>query len=278
MSPEFESRRQRRELEAQQSLSTLAQSMPSQVLTQAPVAPNLPERQAPPPASQTFSRRELRLREAAKLSSPLGSGILFDPPTSSPPAEGFQSLSGSPTAVQAQPPVELSSRRQIREELRAIPIPIEVPITPFAQPWGEPANQPMFETSSGFSIDTVTNSIVLPIAPDALNAPLISDSGITLKTGSIELPNLNAGTGSITIPAAAQIADEAHSIEALTSFVSDISPVAAKNLLQKNRNLDLTAVKTKGSKGQLFYALTASMLMLTVGGLLVVAWMYGVIK
>jgi len=303
MTPEFESRRQRRELEAQQALSatspsplaqslfaqpspalpspvqpSLAQSFPTQVVTYAPTASVAPEKLSPPPAPQTLSRRELRIREAAKVSPPSASGVLSALPTSQRPAETFQLPSVPPKAVETLPPVELSSRRQIREELRAIPAALELPITPFAQPWSEPANQPMFQTSSGFSIDTVTNSIVLPIAPDSLNSPLISDSGVTLKTGSIELPNLNAGTGSITIPAAAQIADEAHSIEALTTFVSDISPIAAKNLLQKNRNLELAAVKTRGPKGQLFYALTASMLMLTVGGLLVVAWMYGVIK
>jgi hypothetical protein len=142
----------------------------------------------------------------------------------------------------------------------------------------ENISEPMFRTSSGFTIDTVTNSIVLPVTPDALNSPLISDSGVTLKTGSIELPNLNAGTGSITIPVAAQIADEALSNEASTSFVSDIAPVAAKNLLSKSRNLELDSVRAKGAQGQMFYALTATMLMLTVGGLLLVAWMYGVIK
>jgi hypothetical protein len=142
---------------------------------------------------------------------------------------------------------------------------------------GDSGSEPMFQTSSGFSIDTVTNSIVLPVTPDALSAPMISESGVTLKTGSIELPNLNAGTGSITIPTAAQIADDALSSEASSSFVSDISPIAAKSLLLQNPSLDLETVKTKGSQGQLFYALTATMLMLTVGGFLVVAWMYGVI-
>jgi hypothetical protein len=136
----------------------------------------------------------------------------------------------------------------------------------------------MFETSSGFSIDTTTNSVVLPITPDALSGPLVIESGVTLRTGSIELPNLNSGTGSIPLPTAAQIADDALSLDSANSFVSNIAPVAARNLIRKNPKLGLAPVKTKGSQGQMFYALTTSLLMLTVGALLVAAWMYGVIK
>ena len=303
MSVEFESRRQRRTIEMQQAIgaSAPAASTPDsdalasldallllaqQMTVSRPASPVTSAAAAVPPqvAPAALSRRELRIQEAARLNLSQASSIfpaesvqILPPaaPAQSPPA--FESVVPNlKHTLLAQPTA--SSRRELRDEIRAKHTVTESPTTPYAQPWGEPANEPMFQTSSGFSIDTVTNSIVLPITPDALTAQMISDTGVSLKTGSIELPNLNTGTGSITIPAAAQIADEALSIDSAASFVSDISPIAAKNLLRKNPNLDLARVKTRGSQGQMFYALTASILMLTVGGLLVVAWMYGIIK
>jgi hypothetical protein len=136
----------------------------------------------------------------------------------------------------------------------------------------------MFETSSGFSLDTTTNSIVLPVTPDALTGALVTENGVTLKTGSIPLPNLNTSTGSIPLPEAAQRADEAQRLDSSSSFVSSISPVAAQNLISQNPKLGFAPIKSKGSQGQLFYGLTISIIMLTVGALSIVAWMYGLIK
>jgi hypothetical protein len=175
-------------------------------------------------------------------------------------------------------PTPSVSRRDLREQSRQ---PDEYAVRDAPTPdveFGDAPGAQMFQTSSGFSLDTTTNSIVLPVAPDALSGPLLIDTGVTLRTGSIPLPNLNTATGSIPLPQAAQIADEAQRLDSSSSFVSSISPVAAKNLLKHNPRLGFAPVKTKGTQGQLFYALTTSFLMLTVGGLMLVAWMYGFIK
>ena len=327
MSPEFESRRQRRELEAQQAAALASSQLAPQVTPQyqvpamplyapAPVAVAPVPTQAPTPApapaqAPTLSRRELRQQEqaasaaanpapaAAYLSQPAqtpsssqpapftysSTSWIQDvtPPVSPAPAAMPMQAAQAPapvvlTAAPAPTSAQVPSRRELRDQLRQPVEAAAIPVTPFAQPWSELAVTPMFETSSGFSLDTTTNSIVLPITPDALAGPLVIESGVTLRTGSIELPNLNAGTGSIPLPTAAQIADDALSMDSANSFVSNIAPVAARNLLRKNPKLAIAPLKTKGTQGQLFYGLTTAILMLTVGALLVWAWMVGLLK
>jgi hypothetical protein len=317
MSPEFESRRQRREAEAQAPLAGAgATSASAPAPTPAPAAQvALPAVAAPLPSRRelrqqqqnnagmpqgVFSYPALPLTQdfAANIADAFVASPLPSPapvqaaPTYSPtftptftpasaPASAqtaAQAPAPAPTQTAAQAPAPAPSRRDLREQLRQQAEPVAAPVTPFAQPWSEPPITPMFETSSGFSIDTTTNSVVLPITPDALSGPLLIDTGVTLRTGSIDLTSLNVGTGSIALPTAAQIADDALSLDSANSFVSNIAPVAARNLIKKNPKLGLAPVKTKGSQGQLFYGLTTSFLMLTVGALLVAAWMYGVIK
>ena len=280
MSPEFNSRRARRQAEAQAQLAAFAPvsappyltpAVAPQIVTQtvsfsAPVATPA----ATPIALPQLSRREIRQQQAVQAPSQQSAVQLT--PLYAPISLPVQA------PIAPSPIAPAPSRRDLRDQLRQPAEPTILPVTPFAQPWSELAVTPMFQTSSGFSIDTTTNSIVLPVTPDALSAPLVIESGVTLRTGSIELPNLNAGTGSIALPTAAQIADDALSLDSASSFVSNIAPVAARNLIKKNPKFGLAPVKTKGSQGQLFYGLTTSFLMLTVGALLVVAWMYGVIK
>ena len=186
-------------------------------------------------------------------------------------------MANTPRASAPVVPESSVSRRDLREQLRQPDEPVFLRPASL-EPQNEDSSQTqMFQTSSGFSLDTTTNSIVLPVAPDALSGPLLIEAGVTLRTGSIPLPNLNTATGSIPLPQAAQIADEAQRLDSSTSFVSSIAPVAAQNLIRQNPKLGFAPIKNTGSHGQLFYGLTTSILMLTVGGLLVVAWMYRLI-
>ncbi len=335
MSPEFESRRQRREAEilAQVAPSPeaplnqqVAASQPSvaaaSLFEQAQSSFAVPAASPTPSVQAPLSRRELRIQQsvAAPTASPASypaSAPASAPESSAAPAsvpeerfavsesiDDFQlrisklaqaialaeGADLSAPAVVAPPvgrSIEIpvapatqtaSSRREMRQQLRANFDDLDSPTTPYAQPWTEVAVAPMFETSSGFSLDTTTNSIVLPVMPDALPGNLVLEQGVTIKTGSIELPNLNTATGSITVATAAQIADEAMNQDSVNSVVTDISPVAASNLLRNNPRMGLAPVTAKNAKGQLFYVTTTSILMLTVGGLLVAAWMFGFIK
>ncbi len=192
-----------------------------------------------------------------------------------PPAQLEPAATPEPVAPEVAQPM---SRRELREQLRQGATQSLEGSAGNSLVGIEPGIVPMFETSSGFSLDTTTNSIVLPVTPDALTGSMLIETGVTLKTGSIPLPNLNTTTGSIPLPEAAQIADDAQRLDSSTSFVSNISPVAAQDLIRQNPELGFASVKPKGVQGQLFYALTVSIMMLTVGGLLVVAWMYGFIK
>lgn len=247
-----------------------------------------------------LSRREMRQQQAAQVAPPayVPSPSAYAPPVApyqapvapyappvvsnqAPVAQYQQPVNPAPASQAPVPPAAPApspSRRDRRDRVREPAADAEFAVRSYESPYSDPSSTSMFETSSGFSLDTTTNSIVLPMMPDALSATLITDSGVTIKTGSIELPNLNSGTGSIALPAAAQLADDAQRLDSQTSFVSSISPVAAKNLLKHNPRLGFAPVKTRGTQGQLFYALTTSFLMLTVGGLMLVAWMYGFIK
>ncbi|MEO0024666.1 MAG: hypothetical protein RL196_1107 [Actinomycetota bacterium] len=246
--------------------------------------------------SETVDDFQLRISKLAQSIAlaegtvlPAASSVTSSPtqPSTEVPVSNFHTPDSVQSALAPQsfrtsdleaPAPILSSRREMRDQLRAVSEQQTSPTTPYAQPWSEVAVTPMFETSSGFSLDITTNSIVLPVLPDALPGTLVLDQGVTIKTGSIELPNLNTATGSITVATAAQIADDAMNKDSVNSVVTDISPVAASNLLRNNPRMGLAPVIAKNSRGQVFYVTTTSILMLTVGGLLVAAWMFGFIK
>jgi hypothetical protein len=269
MSQEFESRKQRRVAELLAQAELLANPQAPQQATQAPLqSENRFDSAGQPPqaplAAPNLSRRELRQRLAVEPALP----------SAAPVQIASDNLANLGAASFSAPS---ASRRDLREQLRQPDEFVDQPIsTPVPQPDDAPQVQ-MFQTSSGFSLDTTTNSIVLPVAPDALSGPLVIDTGVTLRTGSIPLPNLNTATGSIPLPQVAQIADEAQRLDSSSTFVSSISPVAAQNLIRQNPKLGFAPIKSTPSHGQLFYGLTTAILMLTVGGLLVVAWMYGLI-
>ena len=259
---------------------------PSNQGSQPAAFPSVGSAAVPPVAEPAagLSRRERRQQQAAQVAPPpyVPSPSAYAPPVApyQAPLAPYQSpVMPAPASQTPVPPAAPSpSRRDRRDRVREPAADADFAVRSYESSYSDPSSTSMFETSSGFSLDTTTNSIVLPVMPDALSATLITDSGVTIKTGSIELPNLNSGTGSIALPAAAQLADDAQRLDSQTSFVSSISPVAAKNLLKHNPRLGFAPVKTRGTQGQLFYALTTSFLMLTVGGLMLVAWMYGFIK
>ena len=240
-------------------------------------ATDSPNKQQPRPRS----RREIRQQEAALQAPPQVPQSIS---ASQAQATAFGGLALPlpailPLAIE-QPSAgpETASRRELRERLRQTSEPLVASASESAPSRPEPGLAPMFETSSGFSLDTTTNSIVLPVTPNALPEVLLTTSGVTLRTGSIQLPNLNSGTGAIPLPLAAQLADDAQRLDSATSFVTSISPVAAQNLIKQNPKLGFAPVRSKGTQGQLFYGLTTSILMLTVGGLLLASWMLGFIK
>ena len=137
----------------------------------------------------------------------------------------------------------------------------------------------LFDVSPNLNIEPQTASIIIdnfePL--DAISIA-ISETGELLKTGSIELPNISTNTGEIaTILDAAQV-DEAIAQDSVNGYVSTIAPLRASGVVNTAGKIGI--MPTKNAKGQSagFAVLTLSLLMISVGGLVLAAYMLGFLK
>lgn len=137
----------------------------------------------------------------------------------------------------------------------------------------------LFDVSPNLNIEPQTASIIIDnFEPLDSISIAISETGELLKTGSIELPNLSTNTGEIaTILDAAQV-DEAITQDSISGYVSTIAPLRASGVVNTAGKIGI--MPTKGSRGQSagFAVLTLSILMITVGGLVLAAFMLGLLK
>jgi hypothetical protein len=99
-----------------------------------------------------------------------------------------------------------------------------------------------------------------------------------MTTGSIEVPQIDPTTGSIAVITESQQADEAVVEDSLNSFVSSVAPIRAAGIAKtRARTVELTLVTRKG-QGQVYAVMSTAVLMITIGALIVAAFMLGIFQ
>jgi len=143
----------------------------------------------------------------------------------------------------------------------------------------EPVKSADFGSTSNLGAEPVTASIIINTVPDLENSPIvISGSGVVMTTGSIEVPQIDPTTGSIAVVTESQQADEAIVEDSLNSFVSSVAPIRAAGIAKtRARTVELTLVTRKG-QGQVYAVMSTAVLMITIGALVVAAFMLGIFQ
>ena len=141
----------------------------------------------------------------------------------------------------------------------------------------EPVKSADFGSTSNLGAEPVTASIIIDTVPDLENSPIvISGTGVVMTTGSIEVPQIDPTTGSIAVINASLQADEALVEDSLNSFVSSVAPIRAAGIAKtRARTVELTLVTRKG-QGQVYAVMSTAVLMITIGALIVAAFMLGI--
>lgn len=143
----------------------------------------------------------------------------------------------------------------------------------------EPVKSADFGSTSNLGAEPVTASIIIDTVPDLDSSPIvIAGTGVVMTTGSIEVPQIDPTTGSIAVISASQEADEALVEDSLNSFVSSVAPIRAAGIAKtRARTVELTLVTRKG-QGQVYAVMSTAVLMITIGALIVAAFMLGIFQ
>ncbi|CAB4551611.1 MAG: hypothetical protein F2544_01675 [Actinobacteria bacterium] len=190
-----------------------------------------------------------------------------------------------PIAVQPAAPVEAPP------SWPAAPIaPIAEPVAPIAElrprePVLAEAEEaittefPIFSVSPNLTLEPQTASIIIDnFQPLENSAIVISETGEMLKTGSISLPNLSTNTGEISTILDAEMVDEATALDSVTGYVSTIAPIRASGVVNSSGKIGIMPAKRSRGEGGGFTALTISIVSITIGGLVIGAFMLGILK
>ena len=138
---------------------------------------------------------------------------------------------------------------------------------------------PIFSVSPNLTLEPQTASIIIDnFQPLEHSAIVISETGEMLKTGSISLPNLSPNTGEISTILDAEMVDEATALDSVTGYVSTIAPVRASGVVNSSGKIGIMPSKRSRGEGGGYTALTISIVSITIGGLVIGAFMLGLLK
>ena len=134
-----------------------------------------------------------------------------------------------------------------------------------------------FELSPSLIREPQTNTIVIqPVDPLATGS-IITDAGEIVLTGSIELPPITGGIEIVSLPdenkADASLADDF-----ADNYVSSIAPVRASGVMNSRARESVLPIKNRRGESQAVLLGVTSILMVTVGALLIAAFWLGVLK
>lgn len=143
----------------------------------------------------------------------------------------------------------------------------------------EPITEQLFAVSPNLNIEPQTASIIIDNFEPLDNISIaISETGEMLKTGSIELPMISTNTGEMaTILDAAQV-DEAIAQDSIAGFVSTIAPLRASGVVNTAGKIGIMPSRSARNQGGGWLALALSIAMVTIGGLVLAAFMLGILK
>ena len=199
-----------------------------------------------------FITRE-QLSEAARLGKPL---------------PGFEKTTTQAVEIITAPEVESVEVESV--EVESAPVEVE-----FVQVDSEP----LFEVSPNLTTDTASATIVLDkvASIDDLSGA-IGETGEWLRTGAIELPPLTTNTGEFEAIQDATYTDEALAIDSISGSVSNVEPLSAAGVVGRSAKINVVPVKLAKGQNQVYLVTTISVLMVTVGGLVLGAYMLGIFK
>jgi hypothetical protein len=143
----------------------------------------------------------------------------------------------------------------------------------------EPVKSADFGSTSNLGAEPVTASIIMDKLPELdNNRVVITGTGAVMTTGSITISQANPTTGSNSVISASEVADEALVEDSLNSFVSSVAPIRAAGIAKtRARTVELTLVTRKG-QGQVYAVMSSAVLMITIGALIVAAFMLGIFQ
>ena len=143
----------------------------------------------------------------------------------------------------------------------------------------EPVKSADFGSTSNLGAEPVTASIIMDKLPELdNNRVVITGTGAVMTTGSITISQANPTTGSSYVISASEVADEALVEDSLNSFVSSVAPIRAAGIAKtRARTVELTLVTRKG-QGQVYAVMSSAVLMITIGALIVAAFMLGIFE
>ena len=136
-----------------------------------------------------------------------------------------------------------------------------------------------FELSPNLFREPQTNTIIVqPIDPLATGS-IITDAGEIVLTGSIELPVLptTGGIAIIQMPEG-EDADASLAEDFAENYVSTIAPVRASGVMNSRARESVLPIKNRRGESQAVLLGVASILMVTVGALLIAAFWLGALK
>lgn len=136
----------------------------------------------------------------------------------------------------------------------------------------------LFQISPNLIVEPTTASIVIDRVDDfvGLTVPLGENSEF-LKTGSIELPNIGTNTGEVALVRDADLVDEAIAQDAAAGFVSSVAPLRASGVVNSSGKIGILPSKLARGQNQIFAVLTASVLIVAVGAVIIGAYMLGLL-
>jgi hypothetical protein len=168
------------------------------------------------------------------------------------------------------PKVQLPEVKPLEREYEPVLAEAEEPIT---------SQVPLFAVSPNLNIEPQTASIIIDNFEPLDNISIaISETGEMLKTGSIELPNLATNTGEIATILDAEKVDDAIAQDSIAGYVSTIAPLRASGVVNTAGKIGIMPSRKARGEGGGFVALTLSILMVTIGGLVLAAFMLGILK
>jgi len=189
-------------------------------------------------------------------------------------------------------PTMYQSRRERREAEKRSAVSPSTPIS-FVEPtmtgpiptvntpdiYLEPVKSADFGSTSNLGAEPVTASIIMDRLPEFdNNRVVITGTGAVMTTGSITISQANPTTGSNSVISASEVADEALVEDSLNSFVSSVAPIRAAGIAKtRARTVELTLVTRKG-QGQVYAVMSTAVLMITIGALIVAAFMLGIFE
>jgi hypothetical protein len=203
----------------------------------------------------------------------------------------------APTSLAAPAPAAPTPAAEVPPAfVPAAPIAVE-PVAPLAEtpaPIAEPrplepvlaeaeeaitTEFPIFSVSPNLTLEPQTASIIIDnFQPLEHSAIVISETGEMLKTGSISLPNLSTNTGEISTILDAEMVDEATALDSVTGYVSTIAPIRASGVVNSSGKIGIMPAKRSRGEGGGYTALTISIVSIAIGGLVIGAFMLGILK